>query len=136
MTTKVSKSIFLGLLVLNFLIGLFFGLLPLVNFPFVLEMNKIPYSDQLLIFGVVSGTAILFLTAIWMLSFYWTRKGKWEGAITGIIAGFYLLVVGILVWLYTGDPTAFIMDSTRGFFTIFFGYQLYRSIRHGNPTPG
>ncbi len=129
MNTKVSKTIFLGFLVLNILIGLFFGFLPLVNFSLVLELNQIPYSDKLLIFGVVSGIAILFLTAILMLSFYWTRKGKWEGAIIGITAGFYLLFVGIMVWLYTGDSTAFMMDSTRGFFTILFGYRVYQSTR-------
>ncbi len=129
MNAKVSRTIFLGLLILNILIGLFFGFLPLINFSLVLEMNQIPYSDKLIIFGVVSGIAILFLAAILILSFYWTKKGKWEGAITGIIAGFYLLIVGIVAWLYTGDSTAFIMDSIRGLFTILFGYRVYQSIR-------
>lgn len=129
MNAKVSRTIFLGLLILNILIGLFFGFLPLINFSLVLEMNQIPYSDKLIIFGVVSGIAVLFLAAILILSFYWTKKGKWEGAITGIIAGFYLLIVGIVAWLYTGDLTAFIMDSIRGFFTILFGYRVYKLIR-------
>ncbi len=129
MNAKVSRTIFLGLLILNILIGLFFGFLPLINFSLVLEMNQIPYSDKLIIFGVVSGIAILFLAAILILSFYWTKKGKWEGAITGIIAGFYLLIVGIVAWFYTGNSTAFIMDSIRGFFTILFGYRVYQSIR-------
>jgi len=62
------------------------------------------------------------------LSFYWTRKGKWEGAVTGIFAGAYLLVVGILAWLYTGDPAAFLMDSIRRSLTILFGLQVYRSL--------
>ncbi len=96
----------------------------------VLEMNEIPYSESLLIFGVVSGTAILFLAAVLGLSFYWTWKGKWEGAVTGIFAGAYLLVVGTLSWLYTGDPTAFIMDSVRGSLTILFGLQVYRSLKN------
>ena len=127
---NVSKTIFQGLLILNISIGLFFGFLPLVNFPLALELNEIPYSDDLLIFGVVSGTAILFLAAIFILSFYWTRKGKWEGPVAGIFAGFYLFVVGILVWFYLGDPTVIMMDSTRGLFTIIFGYQLYQSLRN------
>ncbi|MFY0631864.1 MAG: hypothetical protein JXR05_15990 [Flavobacteriaceae bacterium] len=129
MNAKVSRTIFLSLLILNILIGLFFGFLPLVNFSLVLEMNQIPYSDKLIIFGVVSGIAILFLAAILTLSLYWTKKGKWEGTITGIIAGFYLLIVGIVAWFYTGDSTALIMDSIRGGLTILFGYRVYKSIR-------
>lgn len=132
MNANLGKRLFSGLLILNTLIGLFFGFLPLVNFSMVLELNEIPYSDKLLIFGVVSGIAILFLAAIFILSFIWTRKGKWEGAVTGIIAGFYLFVVGILAWLYTGDPTAFFMDSIRGFLTILFGYSFYKSIENNN----
>ncbi|MEL6674024.1 MAG: hypothetical protein AAFR61_17605 [Bacteroidota bacterium] len=130
MNAKLNKNIFLGFLLLNTVMGLFFGFLPLVDFPLVLEMNQIPYSQNLLIFGVVSGTAMLFLGSMFILSFYWTRKDKWEGSITGMIGGGYLLLVGILSWLYTGDPTAFLMDSIRGFLTIFFGYYLYRSLKN------
>jgi len=129
MNSKTSKAIFLGFLILNILVALFFGLLPLVSFTSVLELNQISYSEELVIFGVVMGTAMLFLTAILILSFLWTRKGKREGAIIGIFAGFYLLVVGILSWIYTGDSTTFMMDSIRGFITILFGLMVYRSLK-------
>ena len=125
---KLTKTLFQIFLGINILIGLFFGLLPLINFSMVLELNQIPYSEKLVIFGVVNGVAILFLAAILMLAFYWTKKEKWEGAIIGIIAGFYLFIVGILIWIYTGESTAFMMDSIRGFLTIFLGYRVYKSL--------
>ena len=65
MNLRWSKIIFLVFLTINILIGLFFGFLPLVNFPLVLELNQLDYSDDLIIFGVVTGVAVLFLAAIY-----------------------------------------------------------------------
>jgi hypothetical protein len=96
MLLPMNTKIFLAFVALNVVLALFFGFLPLVNFPFTLELNQIPYSDKLIVFGVVSGTAILFLAGVLILSFIWTRARKWEGAVIGILAGVYLFVVGIL----------------------------------------
>ena len=48
-------------------------------------------------------------------------------AVVGIIAGFYLFVVGIATWEYTGEPLVFLMDGIRGFFTILFGFIVYNT---------
>lgn len=128
-THKPTTTVFQALLILNIILGIFFGLTPLVNFPFVLSLTQTPYSDKLILFGVISGTAILFLASILTLSFVWTRAKKWEGPVVGIFAGMYLFCVGILALVYTGNPVAFYLDTFRGLLTIIFGYITYTNFK-------
>ncbi|MFK7946543.1 MAG: hypothetical protein AB8G11_03050 [Saprospiraceae bacterium] len=127
---KIGQYVFMGFLIFHSLVALGLGFTSLLNFPYALETGfQIPHSSELDILGLTIGLELLFLGAMAILSFIWTRKGKIEGTITGIAVGTYIFTFGIVAFLKFGDPQPLYVDSIRGFLTLVFGYIAYKELK-------
>jgi hypothetical protein len=78
-TNKTVKRIFIGLLILNFIIELIASLSILINFPLAAEKGfGITYTDKLATIGIGLGSNLALTTFVFLLGTIWTMRSKTE----------------------------------------------------------
>jgi hypothetical protein len=127
---KIGTKFFIGLLGLQAIIELGFGGAILFNFPTMLDAAfGITYSSELDILGIALGLYLLLLTALMVLSAYWTIKRNTSGPILGIIVGVFLITFGVTSFLMLGQIDGLFGDSLRGVITAVLGYMAYKELK-------
>lgn len=130
---KIWTRIFIGFLGLQAAVELALGLALLFNFPATAESGfGITYTSDLDILGIALGFYLLLLTALLVLSIFWTVKENYSGITIAIIAGVFLFVFGTTVFLQLGDSQALYVDSLRGLITIALAYMANKELKNKN----
>lgn len=127
---KTVKRIFIGLLILNFIIELIASTSILINFPLAAEKGfGITYTDELATIGIGLGSNLALTTIVFLLGTIWTMRSKTEGVILGIAGGGMLILFSSLTFLQLGETDGLLIDGIRGLLTIIFGYLTYQKLK-------
>lgn len=125
------EYLFYSLIGFHVLYQLGFGAMTLVNPQSLQE----PYgfdsqsSPQIFLIVLILSFGQFFLTAIAILSIYWTNKKHSSGAVLGICLGLYFLLLGIAgIWTVDNRITLYI-DVVRGLFTILSGFIILKNAK-------
>ena len=121
--SKTTNRIFIGLLILNFIIELVASSSILINFPLAAEKGfGITYSNELAVLGIGLGSNLALTTVVFLLSTIWTIRSKIEGVILGISGAGMLILFSSLTYIQLDDTSGLLVDGIRGLLTIIFGY--------------
>ncbi|MFK8046669.1 MAG: hypothetical protein AB8B72_14315 [Crocinitomicaceae bacterium] len=121
--SKTVKRIFIGLLILNFLMELIVSLGILINFPLAVKVGfGINYTDDMATIGIGLGSNLALTAVVFLLSIIWTIRNKTEGVILGIAGAGMLILFASLTFLQLGDTSGLLADGIRGALTVTFGY--------------
>lgn len=129
--SKIWRRIFIGLLGLQAVVELVLGLALLFSFPATVESGfGITYTSDLDILGIALGLYLLLLTALLVLSIFWTVKGNYSGITIGVITGVFLILFGLVTFLQLGDTQALYVDSLRGLITVALAYMANKELKN------
>jgi hypothetical protein len=124
---KTTRRIFIGFLILNFIIELIASSSILINFPLMAEKGfGIAYTDELATIGIGLGSNLALTTVVFLLSIIWTLRSKIEGVVLGIAGAGMLVLFGSLTFVQLGETNGLLVDGIRGGLTIIFGYLVYK----------
>jgi hypothetical protein len=73
---------------------------------------------------------LLLLTALLVLSIFWTVKGNYSGITIGVIAGIFLFFFGMVTFLQLGTTDGLYADSMRGLLTIALAYMANKELKN------
>lgn len=127
---KTVKRIFIGFLILNFIIELIAATSILLNFPLAAEKGfGITYSDEIAVLGIGLGSNLALTAVVFLLGIIWTLRSKVEGVILGIAGAGMLVLFGCLTFIQLGDTSGLLVDGIRGGLTVIFGYLTYKQLK-------
>jgi hypothetical protein len=129
--TKTWRRLFIGLLGLQAVIEFALGIALLFFFPATVESGfGVAYTSDLDVLGIALGLYLLRLTALLVLSIFWTVKGNYSGITIGVIAGIFLFFFGMVTFLQLGTTDGLYADSMRGLLTIALAYMANKELKN------
>lgn len=127
---KIARGIFIALLAIQALAELGIGSSLLIDLPGTIKSGfGLTYSSDFDLLGMALGMYLMFLTALMILSLYWTVKRNLYGVTLGVVIGVFLFLFGIVSFLKTGATSGLYGDSIRGIITIIAAYFAYKELK-------
>jgi hypothetical protein len=127
---KIATRIFIALLAIQALAELGIGSSLLIDLPGTLKSAfQITYTSDFDLLGMALGMYLMLLTALMILSIYWTVKRNLSGITLGVVIGVFLFLFGIVSFFKTGATSGLIGDSSRGVITVIFAYFAYKELK-------
>ncbi|MFT6280974.1 MAG: hypothetical protein ACJA0U_001097 [Salibacteraceae bacterium] len=127
---NIARRIFIALLAIQALAELGIGFSLLIDLPRTLKNGfGITYTSDFNIIGLALGLYLILLTALMILSIFWTIKRNLSGITLGVIIGVFLFLFGVVSFAKTGETGGIYGDSIRGIITIVFAYLTYKELK-------